>query len=88
MRVRFTQSARQHFLDALRYIQIDNPTAARDFRTKAEAILRRLEKFTDFVCVYGHAFSDKKSQNTNFAFLSKVVLTGRVSNQRPDKGCP
>jgi len=41
-----------------------------------------LEKYTDFVCVNGHAFSDKKSQNTNFAFLSKVVLTEPVTDNQ------
>jgi len=41
-----------------------------------------LEKYTDFVCVNGHAFSDKKSQNTNFSFLSKVVLTEPVTDNQ------
>ncbi len=41
-----------------------------------------LEKYTDFVCVNGHAYSDKKSQNTNFAFLSKVVLTEPVTDNQ------
>ncbi len=41
-----------------------------------------LEKYKDFVCVNGHAFSDKKSQNTNFAFLSKVVLTEPVTDNQ------
>jgi uncharacterized FAD-dependent dehydrogenase len=39
-----------------------------------------LENYQDFVCVNGHAFRDKKSENTNFAFLSKVVLTDPVSD--------
>ncbi|MBE9545406.1 MAG: FAD-dependent oxidoreductase, partial [Proteobacteria bacterium] len=38
-----------------------------------------LENYSDFVCVNGHAYQDKKSQNTNFAFLSKVVLTEPVT---------
>jgi uncharacterized FAD-dependent dehydrogenase len=41
-----------------------------------------LEKYKDFVCVNGHAFSDQKSQNTNFAFLSKVVLTEPVTDNQ------
>jgi uncharacterized protein len=40
------------------------------------------ESYQDFVCVNGHAFSDKKSQNTNFAFLSKVVLTEPVTSNQ------
>ena len=41
-----------------------------------------LENYRDFVCVNGHAFSDTKSQNTNFAFLSKVVLTEPVTDNQ------
>jgi uncharacterized FAD-dependent dehydrogenase len=41
-----------------------------------------LENYKDFVCVNGHAFSDKKSSNTNFAFLSKVVLTEPVTDNQ------
>ncbi|WP_299976260.1 NAD(P)/FAD-dependent oxidoreductase [Desulfobacula sp.] len=41
-----------------------------------------LENYTDFVCVNGHAYSDKKSANTNFAFLSKVVLTEPVTDNQ------
>jgi hypothetical protein len=41
-----------------------------------------LENYSDFVCVNGHAFHDKKSQNTNFAFLSKVVLTEPVTDNQ------
>lgn len=39
-----------------------------------------LENYQDFVCVNGHAYRNRKSENTNFAFLSKVVLTGPVSD--------
>jgi len=28
-----------------------------------------LERYSDFVCVNGHAYHDRKSSNTNFAFL-------------------
>jgi len=41
-----------------------------------------LENYTDFVCVNGHAYQDKKSENTNFAFLSKVVLTEPVTDNQ------
>jgi uncharacterized FAD-dependent dehydrogenase len=41
-----------------------------------------LENYSTFVCVNGHAYQDKKSQNTNFAFLSKVVLTEPVTNNQ------
>ncbi len=41
-----------------------------------------LENYQDFVCVNGHAYMDKKSQNTNFAFLSKVVLTDPVEDNQ------
>ena len=39
-----------------------------------------LENYQDFVCVNGHAYRNRKSENTNFAFLSKVVLTDPVSD--------
>lgn len=41
-----------------------------------------LENYQDFVCVNGHAYRNKKSENTNFAFLSKVVLTDPVSDNQ------
>ncbi len=41
-----------------------------------------LENYKAFVCVNGHAYSDKKSNNTNFAFLSKVVLTEPVTDNQ------
>jgi hypothetical protein len=40
------------------------------------------ESYNNFVCVNGHAFRDKKSDNTNFAFLSKVVLTEPVTDNQ------
>lgn len=39
-----------------------------------------VENYSRFVCVNGHAYRDKKSENTNFAFLSKVVLTEPVTD--------
>lgn len=41
-----------------------------------------LENYQDFVCVNGHAYMDRKSANTNFAFLSKVVLTDPVEDNQ------
>lgn len=41
-----------------------------------------LENYTNFVCVNGHAYHGTKSQNTNFAFLSKVVLTEPVTDNQ------
>jgi len=41
-----------------------------------------LENYKDFVCVNGHAYSGKKSTNTNFAFLSKVILTEPVTDNQ------
>jgi uncharacterized FAD-dependent dehydrogenase len=41
-----------------------------------------MENYSDFVCVNGHAFRDRKSENTNFAFLSKVVLTEPVTDNQ------
>ncbi len=41
-----------------------------------------LENYSDFVCVNGHAYTGKKSDNTNFAFLSKVVLTEPVTDNQ------
>lgn len=40
------------------------------------------ENYQDFVCVNGHAYMDKKSENTNFAFLSKVVLNDPVTDNQ------
>lgn len=41
-----------------------------------------LENYRDFVCVNGHAYTEKKSSNTNFAFLSKVILTEPVTDNQ------
>jgi len=40
------------------------------------------ENYQDFVCVNGHALLDRKSENSNFAFLSKVVLTDPVEDNQ------
>ena len=41
-----------------------------------------LENYQDFVCVNGHAYMDANSDSSNFAFLSKVVLTDPVSDNQ------
>ena len=41
-----------------------------------------LENYQDFVCVNGHAYMDQKSENANFAFLSKVVLNDPVTDNQ------
>jgi uncharacterized FAD-dependent dehydrogenase len=41
-----------------------------------------LENYQNFVCVNGHAYMDRKSSNTNFAFLSKVVLNDPVEDNQ------
>ena len=41
-----------------------------------------LENYQNFICVNGHAYMDRKSDNTNFAFLSKVVLTDPVEDNQ------
>jgi hypothetical protein len=41
-----------------------------------------LENYQDFVCVNGHAYIDRKSENTNFAFLSKVFLTEPITDNQ------
>ena len=41
-----------------------------------------MENYSRFVCVNGHAYLDRKSENTNFALLSKVVLTKPVTDNQ------
>jgi uncharacterized FAD-dependent dehydrogenase len=64
------------FIQTSRY---DDQT--RTFCTNPEGFVT-LEDYRDFVCVNGHAFRDSKSDNSNFAFLSKVVLTDPVSDNQ------
>ena len=40
------------------------------------------ENYYGYICVNGHALKDVKSNNTNFAFISKVTLTEPVTNTR------
>ena len=47
MKLKFTPSARDQFLAALEYIRSDDPSAARRFRDRALAVLKRLEQFPE-----------------------------------------
>lgn len=40
------------------------------------------ENYYGYICVNGHALREKKSDNSNFAFISKVTLTEPVTNTR------
>lgn len=40
------------------------------------------ENYYGFICVNGHSLKDVKSDNSNFAFISKVGLTEPVTNTR------
>lgn len=40
------------------------------------------ENYYGYICVNGHALKEVKSDNTNFAFISKVTLTEPVTNTR------
>ena len=40
------------------------------------------ENYYGYICVNGHALKNKKSNNSNFAFISKVNLTEPVTNTR------
>jgi len=40
------------------------------------------ENYNGYICVNGHALKDQKSNNSNFAFISKVNLTEPVTNTR------
>ena len=40
------------------------------------------ENYNGYICVNGHSLKDKKSNNSNFAFISKINLTEPVTNTR------
>jgi len=40
------------------------------------------ENYQDFNCVNGHSLISKKSDNTNFAFISKIDLTEPITNTK------
>lgn len=47
MKVRFTPTGRTQFLEAIIYIYRDNPSAAANFREKAEKVLSRFKKYPE-----------------------------------------
>jgi plasmid stabilization system protein ParE len=47
VKIQFTPTAKKQFLSALSYIRRDKPSAAVNFRNRAETILRRLEDFPE-----------------------------------------
>jgi toxin ParE1/3/4 len=47
VKIQFTPTARTLFLSALSHIRRDKPSAAVNFRNRAEKILRRLEDFPE-----------------------------------------
>jgi uncharacterized protein len=55
--------------------------STRTFCTNQGGYVSR-ENYRDFVCVNGHAYQKKKSNNTNFAFLSKVILTEPITDNQ------
>ena len=48
----------------------------------AADFINNLNNERAYICVNGHALKDIKSNNTNFAFISKVNLTQPVTNTR------
>ena len=40
------------------------------------------ENYYGYICVNGHALKKTKSNNSNFAFISKINLTEPVTNTR------
>ena len=53
----------------------------RTFCTNPEGFVAK-EKYGDYICVNGHALKETKSNNSNFAFISKVNLTEPSTNTR------
>ena len=47
MKVLFTPTGRRQFLEAVAYIYRDNPSAAVNFREKAEKVISRLEQYAE-----------------------------------------
>ncbi len=65
-------------------IFIKTPTYAdeiRTFCTNPGGFVAK-ENYYGYICVNGHALKVKKSNNSNFAFISKVNLTEPVTNTR------
>jgi uncharacterized FAD-dependent dehydrogenase len=53
----------------------------RTFCTNPEGFVTK-ENYEGYICVNGHALKDIKSNNSNFAFISKVNLTHPTTNTR------
>ncbi len=53
----------------------------RTFCTNPEGYVTK-ENYYGYICVNGHSLKDKKSNNSNFAFISKIGLTEPVTNTR------
>jgi len=53
----------------------------RTFCTNPEGFVAK-ENYCNYICVNGHALKDKKSDNSNFAFISKITLTHPSTNTR------
>ncbi|MCC7552791.1 NAD(P)/FAD-dependent oxidoreductase [Candidatus Micrarchaeota archaeon] len=61
------------------YIMTQRDDLVRTFCTNPHGFVS-LENYGKFVCVNGHAMKDKKSKNTNFAFLVRISLTEPVED--------
>jgi len=53
----------------------------RTFCTNPEGFVAK-ENYYGYICVNGHALKETKSNNSNFAFISKVTLTHPATNTR------
>ena len=58
----------------------------RTFCTNPEGFVTK-ENYYGYICVNGHALKKTKSNNSNFAFISKVNLTHPVTNTREYGEC-
>ncbi|MBQ9182053.1 MAG: FAD-dependent oxidoreductase [Bacilli bacterium] len=58
----------------------------RTFCTNPEGFVAK-ENYYGYICVNGHALKDIKSNNSNFAFISKVNLTDPTTNTREYGEC-
>lgn len=58
----------------------------RTFCTNPEGFVAK-ENYYGYICVNGHALKDIKSDNSNFAFISRVSLTHPVTNTREYGEC-
>ncbi len=61
------------------YIMTQRDDLIRTFCTNPHGFVST-ENYGKFVCVNGHAMKDKKSKNTNFAFLVRIKLTEPVED--------